>query len=269
MNLESRLTAGLPLPPGRMITSNEGDGGQRPLWLSDGPPATGLWSRLRAEHATSGLWPLLLCPLDPHDTQFRPWGCGEIHPEDMSSPADHDPRALLARWWRDHTVTDEDDDPLSAEERLAVTAPFGRTWPGPAPACTPVDDPDAMAEQYARVFLDRYPHARLGLVTAPRGADALAAAGWTGPANYDSDTATFSAVVRDWEDRFGARVVGVGFATLHLSVAAPPNGLDDALGVAAEHFAFCPDNVWQGAHRDLASYAEHLIGLNCWDFWWD
>ncbi|MHA4814087.1 DUF4253 domain-containing protein [Streptomyces aculeolatus] len=85
----------------------------------------------------------------------------------------------------------------------------------------------------------------------------------------DNDTAAFAAVVRDWEDRFGARVVGVGFSTLHLSVAAPPAGIEDAVAVAAEHFAFCPDNVWQGTHDNLTDYAENLVNLNCWDFWWD
>ncbi|MDL2082228.1 DUF4253 domain-containing protein [Streptomyces sp. GXMU-J15] len=44
----------------------------------------------------------------------------------------------------------------------------------------------------------------------------MAAVGWAGPCNYDNDTAKFSAVVRDWEHRFGARVVAVGFSTLHL-----------------------------------------------------
>ncbi|MGW7340135.1 DUF4253 domain-containing protein [Streptomyces sp. NPDC054808] len=57
----------------------------------------------------------------------------------------------------------------------------------------------------------------------------------SGPCNYDDDTAKFSTVVRDWEHRFGARVVAVGFATLHLSVAAPPADERAALLVAAEH----------------------------------
>lgn len=126
-----------------------------------------------------------------------------------------------------------------------------------------------MADQYARVFLSHHPHARLGLVLSTRGADALAEVGWSGPANYDNDTASFSAVVRDWEDRFGARVVAVGFATLHLSVAEPPRTLQNALIVAAEHFAFCPDTIWQGRHQSLEAYAEDLIDLNCWEFWWD
>ncbi|MFE5491809.1 DUF4253 domain-containing protein [Streptomyces virginiae] len=54
-------------------------------------------------------------------------------------------------------------------------------------------------------------------------------------------------VLRDWEHRFGARVVAVGFDTLHLSVAAPPMSGQDALLVAAEHFALSPDNIWQGS----------------------
>jgi hypothetical protein len=64
--------------------------------------------------------------------------------------------------------------------------------------------------------------------------------------------------------------VGVGFAELCLSVAAPPMTIDDALPVAAEHFAFCPDNVWQGRHPfTLAGYAERLVGAASWTFWWD
>ncbi|MEV0170314.1 DUF4253 domain-containing protein [Streptomyces sp. NPDC050803] len=269
MNVEPHFPQDIALPPGGLITSDEGDGDVQPLWLSDSPAPAELWSRLRAQHDTSGLWPLLLTPLDPRDSDFRPWACGELYPERMSSPAAHSPSTLLSHWWQDHTAIDEDDDVLTASERLAITAPFGRTWPGPALTPPPSDDPAAMAEQYAHTFLAQNPHARLGLVTAARGADALATVGWEGPANYDNDTAKFAAVVGDWEERFGVRVVGVGFDTLHLSVAAPPKHLDHALAVAAEHFAFCPDTIWQGAHPTLAAYAEHLINLNCWEFWWD
>ncbi|MGA4844328.1 DUF4253 domain-containing protein [Streptomyces sp. G45] len=252
-----------------MITSDEGDGETRPLWLSDGPATARLWSRLRAEHAASGLWPLLLDCLALDDTAFRPWASGELSPEGMSSPAEHDPQEVLARWWQESTATGGEGDQLSAAERLAVTAPFGRTWPGLSPALAPSTDPDKLAEQYALVFQSLNPHVRLGLVAAPGGAEALTAVGWTGPVNHHDDTAAVSAVVRDWEGRFGVRVVGVGFSTLHLSVAAPPRRREEALAVAAEHFAFCPDTVWQGAHRDLSAYADALVDLDCWTFWWD
>ncbi|WP_318218609.1 DUF4253 domain-containing protein [Streptomyces sp. SCL15-6] len=55
---------------------------------------------------------------------------------------------------------------------------------------------------------------------------------------------------------------------MHLSVAAPPHRREDALCIAAEHFAFCPDNIWQGTHHDLAAYAEELVHLNYWALWW-
>ncbi|MEV0091189.1 DUF4253 domain-containing protein [Streptomyces sp. NPDC050738] len=258
------------LPPGRMITSDEGDGDVQPLWLSDSPASVELWTCLLAEHSASGLWPLLLDADEPGHDAFRPWASGELFPERMSSPSAHDPSDLLARWWGEYTRTDEDDDLLAQGDRLAVTAPFGQTWPSSVLSHEPVRGADEMAAEYARVFTEQHSQARLGLIAAACGADSLTTAGWDGPANYDNDTAKFSAVVRAWERRFGARVVAVGFSTLHLSVAAPPMSTEDALLVAAEHFAFCPDNIWQGSRPyTLVGYAERIVGMNSWDFWWD
>ncbi|MFJ8215052.1 DUF4253 domain-containing protein [Streptomyces sp. NPDC096033] len=252
-----------------MITSDEGDGDVQPLWLSDRPAPVELWAQIQTEHTTSGLWPLLLDSPDSDGGDFRPWGSGEIFPEQMSSPASHDPAGLLAQWWAAHTAVDE-DDVLPAAERLAVTAPFGQSWPGLAPSRETATNADQLAGEYAQAFLTDRPQSRLGLVIAASGAEALTAAGWAGPCNYDDDTAKFSAVIADWEHRFGTRVVAVGFSTLHISVAAPPMNQEDALLVAAEHFAFCPDNIWQGSRpHTLAAYAERLTGAHNWDFWWD
>ncbi|WP_019710630.1 DUF4253 domain-containing protein [Streptomyces xinghaiensis] len=188
----------------------------------------------------------------------------------MSSPTDHEPAGLLAEWWAAHTAVDEDDDAPSVEQRLAETAPHGQRWPGTAPSRQAAADADDLAAEYAQAFLADRPQSRLGLAAAASGADALTAAGWSGPANYDNDTAKFSAVIRDWEHRFGARVVAAGFSTLHLSVAAPPVTEEDALLIAAEHFAFCPDTIWQGSRPyTLAAYAERMTGVHNWDFWWD
>ena len=110
---------------------------------------------------------------------------------------------------------------------------------------------------------------RLGLAPARRSADIPTAIGWMGPTNHANDTALLSAILRSWEDRFGIRVVALGFDQLLVSVAAPPTTLDDALAVAAEHFAFCPDNIWQGAGT-LQAYAEQqLLNQPTWHFWWD
>jgi hypothetical protein len=106
------------------------------------------------------------------------------------------------------------------------------------------------------------------LVAVDRGADALAVTGWRGPVNYFDQVSPLAAVVRSWEDRFGVRLLGIGFETLYLSVAAPPVTFEHAVHVAAEHWMFCPDNVEQSGYG-LAGCAEQICGETSWTFWWD
>ncbi|MGY4965352.1 DUF4253 domain-containing protein [Streptomyces sp. 900105245] len=45
----------------------------------------------------------------------------------------------------------------------------------------------------------------------------------------------------------------MSYARLDLSVAAPPQTLDEALAVAVEHFAFCPDNIGRGTRASAST----------------
>jgi hypothetical protein len=92
--------------------------------------------------------------------------------------------------------------------------------------------------------------------------------GWMGPVNMMSDMGPISAVLRSWEERFDAVVVGIGFATLTLHVHRPPTSLHAAERIAAEHLALCPDNIFQGA-GSIKAYAQGLVDAERWDFWWD
>ncbi|MEV6726836.1 DUF4253 domain-containing protein [Streptomyces xanthochromogenes] len=131
-------------------------------------------------------------------------------------------------------------------------------------------NPQQLASELAEAFRAHCPQIRHGLVAAPSGAEALTAVGRACPCNHESDTAKLSAVVRGWEHRFGARVVTVGFSTLHLGTATPPGSEHEALLVAAEHLAFCPDTIRQSSRPyTLAAYAERIAGAHRWDFWWD
>lgn len=261
------------LPAGRTVRETEAGALEEPiLWISDARPDPELWGSLQACHGRTGLWPLLL-----GGSRYEPggpWTTGELDPGLIrSGPGDHDAAVLLAGWWSEYTTVDEDDDGdmLSAPERLAVTSPFGDRWPGLAPAGTLQEDPAVRAAEFAaHLVAESWLTApRLGLSASARGADAPADLGWGGPLNYENDTARFSAVLRSWEERFGVRVVGLGPAELYLSVAAPPTEADHALRVAAEHFAFCPDNVWQSSTDTLVRYAESLTDRAWWSFWWD
>jgi hypothetical protein len=75
-------------------------------------------------------------------------------------------------------------------------------------------------------------------------------------------------VLRSWEERFGATVMRVGFDTVDLLVERPALSQQAALAVAAEHFAFCMDNIYQGA-GSISEYARQLTGATRWSFWWD
>ncbi|MFF4922753.1 DUF4253 domain-containing protein [Kitasatospora sp. NPDC001261] len=257
------------LPPGRLVT--EEDGREPLLWISDDPAPAGLWRQLHRAHPQTGLWPLLLSPLDRDDDDYRPWLSGELYPAEASESSRYDPQALLRGWWRQ---VDEDEDGDASEDVSEdagildeALAPYGRTWPGLAPAATVPDGAAGTEARELAEVLGSVKDVRLGLVRAGSGAEALTVCGWGGPANH-AGTGRIAAVLADWERRFGAQVVEVGFATLELSVPVPPATLAEALPLAAEHTAFCPDLVFQGTGT-LTAYAEQLVGAHQWSFWWD
>lgn len=252
------LTA--PLPEGMLVWPDATFPQRRPhggpaFWLSDEAHPPSVWSALRADHARSGLWPIML------DDSTQPWSAGLVAPEAASDIDVYDPGAFMAEVWTDYVDAVGDDIP--------ELAPYGRRCPGLAAPGAPQADPAAVADWYAeRLAADTRGQTQIGLVAATRSADVPAIMGWQGAVNHNQWTAPLAAVLRSWEERFGVRLVRVGFNTLDLSVAAPPVTTGHALHVAAEHWAFCPDNIGQGP-GDLYGYAEQIIGRNSWSFWWD
>ncbi|TQJ75627.1 uncharacterized protein DUF4253 [Streptomyces sp. SLBN-31] len=246
-----RLDAlGLELPPGRLVDeTDEGPWHEPLLWLAAEQAVPGAWDALRRTAPAAGLLPVLV---EAGGDLGGPWDW-ELAPGEVSYPGDHDPVDVLAEHWEE-------------------CAADGEEWPGPAPAAD-VTAPEAAASALAEAVVaggtGSFKEPRLALVPARRSADIPAAIGWTGPANHDDDVARLCAVLRSWEDRYGIRVVALGFAHLLVSVAAPPATLAEARALAAEHFAFCPDTVIQGPGT-LTEYAEQqLLGKPSWHFWWD
>lgn len=243
-----------------------------PFWMSRSPVQPGWWRTVHAQHADSGLWPVFLdglpCGSSSQDELLRPWQSGELEPEKAAGdPGSHDPAVLLRDWFA--VLRHNWIEQCEPEEWHDVFQPFTDGWPGLAPPGTGTTDPDADAAEVAELLVDfdRVTDARLGLVRAPRSADVPTVLGWGGPLNHEPDTSRISAVLRSWEDRFGARLVALGFDTMILSVY-PLEDEAAALRVAAEHLAFCPDNIAQGAGT-LARYATSLVGVSQWEFWWD
>ena len=213
-------------------------------WVTDavGDHAA-LWTRLAGQFPDTGLWPVLANGLGDGDLS-RPWFDGEL-----AGPDPAEPRDVLA------FLTDASDAAAWVDEgeedrdyRLRGLAAPTRS-PGPVTITVPT--------------------APTGLLLVPvtRPADVPRALGWMGPANYDFGGSDQSTVLRSWEDRFGAVLVGMGFDVMQLVVAAPPTDPVQAELLAREHYAFCPDNIDQGV-GSLEDYVPLVMGSE-WYFWWD
>jgi hypothetical protein len=242
------LPSELPVPPGRW---------HRRLWVSDEPlrePET--YRACVRAFALTGLWPVLI----PPDPRFAATGEDWIDDRAAWPAADGrvaavDVGATLAGWW---------GGPCCEGDCLY---PFDREFPGLVRHVSLRRDPLAEAADMGALFGSLDGH-RLGLVRVSRAADVPAAIGWMGAANFTERVEAISAVLRSWEDRFGARLVVLGFDELKLSVAAPPRTEPRALGTAAEHRAFCPEN-FSMQPGNMRTFARTLLDYPMWSFWWD
>jgi hypothetical protein len=90
--------------------------------------------------------------------------------------------------------------------------------------------------------------------------------GW----NAHPHPAAHVAMQKRWFDKYGAQIVSIGIDTMYMDVQRPVRTREEALALAAEHLAYCWDNVMQGmGDFTLSGAAIDLIDSNCWAFWWD
>ena len=76
------------------------------------------------------------------------------------------------------------------------------------------------------------------------------------------------AALRSWQARYGAELVGASNDTLNIRVKSRPQTRAEALALAREQYAFCPDIVDE-CLGDLSSLAAVLMESDWWYFWWD
>ncbi len=267
------------LPAGKLITGNLGT---EVGWATMEPvPKSGqIWAALSELHPQTGLVPfqldgLRVDSLFPSDRQglpgdaLRPWDIGEFTRSEDPHEADGlDVGALLEDRWRGSVWADVDDP-----EAMEQWAPFTLEWPGLA---AKEHTPLTLAERRhaldvvlprIRVAHGATPEARIGLVVGDRPADVLAVIGWGGLVNRGQSVLPLTAVLRSWEDRFGARLIDVGYADLRLFVERPPRTLEAAQRIAAEQVLLADECI--DAATDVADIAAHLVNAPIWTFWWD
>ena len=252
------------LPAGQLIRSQSGVG-EPVAWITEAPvPEPGpVWSALSARHGQTGLVPIL-----------APAGAGdflEVACQDTAAAADVDrvdAAALLEQLWADCVPEPWQAGPEWAEDRQwadEMAAPFTSRFPGLAPAGNTALAPDAL-----EAVLHSFPDSRIALVPAGRPADVLPVLGWC-PGDWDGVLPVpvpvgFAAVLRSWEERFGARLLALAHDEAYLLVGRPPRGLDAALAVAAEHFVFCDEPA---GRQPVRTTAADIADAPLWYFWWD
>jgi hypothetical protein len=248
------------LADGRRILSDYGS--YEPMaWVTTQPVADAgmVWSALSDAHDQTGLVPFLLAGLP--GAPERPWDTRDFgEPADVAWLGHMDAAELLEEMWEGHLPTEYEDQELGAPF-TAMRAPFSRQFPGLAPA----EDQHLSQAQRQQVLHALLP-ARIGLVAARRSADVLPLVGLPMTDQFDN-ALPVAAVLRSWEDRFGARLLQVGFADIWLLAERPPQTVEDAQLLAAEMFAFC-DEYGNGLH-DIPGITAALMSSPIWAFWWD
>jgi Domain of unknown function (DUF4253) len=251
--------AGISLPPGQRVYARYGSGGPVAWATTEPVPDAGpIWAVLSGAHQDTGLVPFLASSMNRHPS--RPWDDGEF--EDPSDPADLavvDAAAVLQSGWENcvRVLPGEDD-----KYWRAGRVPFSRTFPGLAPR-----EDAALGRRQVDEILGSLPAARIGLAAAGRPADVLPLIGYTGAHRY-LPPLPVAAVLRSWEDRFGARLLRVGFDKIQLLAERPPRTVRAAYNLAAEHRALCDECGGNGL-KYVPDIAEYLLTTPIWTFWWD
>lgn len=216
---------GVALPPGRRCGI---------FWATDEPTsqAVRLAARLAAVFPRTGLWPVLWIPDNGGPGDYVPGLPGSFAPVYSAGE-------VLARVGR-----------LNAETVLrrswARNGPPHTAFPGLAHGNLTAA-PGRVAEDPFGTLISSFPRDEsasngwvLMLVPANRPADAIGITGMQ-QSEVMSDLA-IDAVVRSWEERFGAIVTAVGPGVVALVVDRPPTSADDARRLAAEQLALAPDD---------------------------
>ena len=221
-----------------------------PLRRTDAATAYATWQRMRGE---ADGYPLLIGGQDSLEEFAWELAGGMGEPTTAWTTPD-----LLAAA-SDLTIDDHVGE--------GVEAPTG-AWPD----ITPNGDVGDLYDPLAPVTYDvlsGQPISPLYLVVLPtqRGYEAPAYLRY-GSWNAYPPAAHHVAILRSWHERFGADPLAMTRDMVVLRVERPVRTREEAMTVALEMFAYCPDMIWQGAGT-VENLAASVIDAETWVFWWD
>lgn len=137
----------------------------------------------------------------------------------------------------------------------------------------PWPEPDEIHPQTGPISLDNWKTGRIeeklliALVPTDDATELPAMLSWGGW-NANPAPAWHVAAFRSWADRYGAVPVVMRRDVIEFKVARRPETRDEALALAREMYAYCPDIVDQGVGT-VPALAATLMASDWWYFWWD
>jgi hypothetical protein len=229
---------------------------------TDGAAAIELWRKLRSLVAESGYWPVVVGGREDLDwhlaalTGHQGKATGAI----IGSSQSIDGREWVRKSFEEDVYgSDEDEEdsvprsewPAEFEPGNHFTIPYKSGW----------------LPSEGRMWYQPLAVVYVALVPTT--------ASWQVPAylkfgswNYCPEPEEHCAVLRYWEGRYGAEIVGMSHDTFELQVARPPENRESALELAEEQYGYCPDIVDQGV-TTIEALAATLLRGHIWQFWWD
>ncbi|MEV0651063.1 DUF4253 domain-containing protein [Phytomonospora sp. NPDC050363] len=225
-------SAGVAVPHMQLVTTR----GSARLWafpVAD-HEALGWWLEIRRVHDRTGWLPVLLGPAD-----------GWLDDAESVLHEGDDELARLAE--------------VDVEELLRTKA---------AEAGEPPRGVATLPTRGDSTFTIAKTSGLLGLVQAEHGWQVPALLPWAGSTNWEIFGAEHAAVLRRWDERVDVEVVAMSWDVLELYVAEPPTDTADAVDLAQEVYAYCPDLLAAGVPT-LDDLAVHMVKSKAWYFRWN
>lgn len=76
------------------------------------------------------------------------------------------------------------------------------------------------------------------------------------------------AVWKYWEEKYGAKIIGVSGDIVEAYVTNPPRSKEKAMALAWEQYLYCYDIVDQGVET-ISNLGASVLNYKFWHFWWD
>ncbi|GAA0931899.1 DUF4253 domain-containing protein [Virgisporangium aurantiacum] len=204
-----------------------------------------LWRRLRDAHDRSGLWPILI---GPDYERFT---------ESFEMSVDQDTAPQVARGLA-----------MDVDAGLAELKGNLLSWTGDPTSRPPRGSVDGGEPPDGERFYLAKKAGWIALVRADAGHLVPGLLDWDGAANHEVEPALHVAVLKQWHERFGAELVGLGRDVIELRVPHPPTDPAEILAVAEQQYWYCPDVVDQGVGT-LDGLMAVQVPARSWYFWWD